>query len=208
MKNDIRRIAKHTRTQLFGVRGVTDDIKAQWDSAIADFQAKRAQLSQLETQLYQLQGQAAYSDDYEGWNIALNKVLNAESVMDSVAGAVSAAADYWASAKNTAVDFYNDISGSSDIDPNTYYGGLFGVSSKRKLKGLGLAPFAAIPISLVVLAGVIATAVTAIAAATSYISYLSVGGKGKSPLAQISDTAMYVMIAALAVFVLPKLLNR
>ncbi len=202
MKNDIRKIAKHTRTQLFGVRGITDDIKAQWDSAIADFQNKRAELSAVEQQLYDSHDAALASDDYDGWGIALNKVLNAEKRMDAIAGAVSTAADYWAQAKAGVSDFYDGISNSSDVDPNTYSGILFG------LKGMGFAPFAAVPISLVVLAGVIAAAVTAIAAATSYISYVSVGGKGKSPLSQISDSFMWIAVGLAAVFVLPKLIGN
>lgn len=202
MKNDIRRIAKHTRNQLFGIGDLSDDVKAQWDSAIADFQNKRMQLTQLETQLYQMQSQAAMSDDYDGWNKALNKVLDAESRMDTVADAVSSAADYWANIKTSVSNTYDSIS-TGEGDPNTYYGGLLFGLSRKQMRGLGLAPLAAVPISLVVLAGIIASAAIAISSATAYISYLSVGGKGKSPLNSISDIAMYAAIAAVAVFVIP-----
>ncbi len=209
--NDIRKIAKYTRNQLFGVGSLTDDIRAQWDSAIADFQAKRVALDDAEQQLYAAHDAALASDDYDGWGIAFNKVQNAKARMDAIAGAVSGAADYWAGAKNSAAEWYQDFSGSSDVDPNTYSGilyGLTGTRSVKKARGMGFAPLAAVPISMVVVIGVIATAVAALSAAASYISYLSVGGKGKSPLSQISDSFMWIAFGLAAVFVLPKLIGN
>lgn len=146
----IHQIARHTRRQLFGVHGVFDDLRAQWDNAIAEFQANRVALDQSESDLYAVYDYVQNDPaDLEEWHKQLNHVMASQATMDSMASAVSTVAQWWQDFKDTV-----GMSGA---------GGLAG--------GLGLLP--AFPITLGALLAIIAGGGVVIAGVASYITYIN-----------------------------------
>lgn len=217
-QREIRRIARRSRTALFGVGSLTDDLKAQWDDAIAQYQQTRQDLDQAESDLYAVQMDAYNSpdpQDWEEWQSAFSKVNAAKSTMDAIADAVQTAVSYW----NTATD---------------WVGGLFGVSRRQGIAGaLGLLP--AIPITLGGLLAVIAGGAAAVTAAYAFIAYINAKTSkyqqyvdsgmpqdqaaeqarkdaqqesGYTFGARIERIVFYVALGAVALIVLPKVMNR
>lgn len=208
----IRQIARHTRRQLFGVSGVFDDLRAQWDNAIAEFQANRAALDQSESDLYAVYDYVQNDQqDLDEWHKQLNRVMASQATMDSVASAVSTVAQWWQDFKDTV-----GMSGA---------GGLAG--------GLGLLP--AFPITLGALIAIIAGAGAVIAGVASYITYVNTKrdrvqqliDNGVDPVqavktatdeaqatsgfsfgGTVEKTVMWLAIGGIGMMVLPRLIGR
>lgn len=165
-QNNIAQIARFTRKHLFGVSGVTDEIRAQWDAAIAKFQATRAALDDAESALWDVEEfTRGDQQDADDWLSELEKVQTAKQRMDAVAGLVQSAANAWASFKSSV-----------------------GLSGRR---GLGLLP--ALPISLAVIGGLISLALVAITSAGAFALYMR---SKNSRLQQYLDAGVPVAEAA------------
>ena len=150
----IQTIARQTRRGLFGVSGIVDDLRAQWDKGIADFQSAREQLTAAESQLYDVHPIAKEDPaDLAEWQRLFDKVNLQMSVMDSAANAVSTVAGWFASA-------------------TSWIPGMSGMRRDGALGALGLAPFA-LPITLGGLLALTAGAVAAIAGVSSFVTYIA-----------------------------------
>jgi len=150
----IQTIARQTRRGLFGVSGIVDDLRAQWDQGIADFQSAREQLTAAETQLYNVHPIAQEDPaDLAEWQRHFDKVNLSMSLMDSAANAVSTVADWFAQA--------------TSMIP-----GLSGMRRDGALGSLGLAPFA-LPITLAGVLSLTAAAVAAVAGVSAFVTYLA-----------------------------------
>lgn len=154
-EREINRVARATRTGLFGTRaglgGPIDDAKAAWDAKIREFQDARNALATAEMQLYDVRASITDSEDAAEWQRLLDKVIGQQTAMDAVAGAVSTAADWF----NSATDWIPGLSGKN---------GLAGT--------LGIA-LPALPISLAALVGLIAAAVAIVGSVGAFLSYLA-----------------------------------
>lgn len=151
-------IAKRARQGLFGnlgqVGGIIDDLAAQWDQAIADFQDARDALNRAETALYDTRYQAEQDPaDLAEWEKNLKKVIAQQSVMDASANAVTTVADWF----RTASD---------------YLPGFSGLKRNGALGSLGLV-FPAFPITLAGLAAATAAAVAIVAGVSAFVTYLA-----------------------------------
>lgn len=150
--SSILKIARQTRRALFGVSGIADDLKAQWDQAISNFQASRAQLDFAESALYDVQALASDEADAAEWQRQYDRVNAQMSTMDAMAGAVSTVAAWWADAKNWI--------------------GLSGAQKRDGLAGnLGIA-LPALPITLIAIVGAAAAAAAIYAAVSKFVDYL------------------------------------
>jgi len=152
MQNNIASIARDARNRLFGVGNLIDDARAQWDSAIAGFQDRRAALDQSEVDLYANYDTAAQDpDDLAEWQSLTNKVRALKSTMDAAANAVSTVAGWWKSAT-----------------------GFFGMSGMKKSGALGALGIAlpAFPITVGAVLAFVASANFLIPAVTAFITYL------------------------------------
>lgn len=178
---------------LFGMSGIGDDLRAQWQATIADFQAKRVALDQAEQDLYAVYDTAVVdSTDAAEWGRNLQKIKSAQSTMDGVASAVATIADYW----NRATDFVVDQSRDNviydagntvlqTVTGNPYdsigtaiYGwfhssGLNGAMRRNGALGaLGVLPVV-FPITLGALAVIIGVAAATVASVAAYITYIN-----------------------------------
>lgn len=153
----LRGIAKRARQGLFGnlgqVGGVIDDLAAQWDAAIADFQDAREALNRAETALYDNRYTAEQDpDDLAEWEKNLKKVIAQQAIMDASANAVTTVADWFRSAAS-------------------YLPGMSGMKRDGALGSLGLV-FPAFPITLAGLVGATAAAIAIVASVSAFITYL------------------------------------
>jgi len=150
----IQTVARQTRRGLFGVSGIVDDLRAQWDRGIADFQSARERLTAAESRLYDVHGIAKEDpSDLAEWQRLFDKVNLQMSVMDSAANAVSTVSSWFASA-------------------TSWIPGMSGMQRQGALGSLGLAPFA-LPITLGGLLALTAGAMAAIAGVSSFVTYIA-----------------------------------
>jgi hypothetical protein len=151
MRNNIIDIARHTGRQLFGVSGLVDDAKAQWQSAIQQFQDARAGLDKSESDLYgAYDSAAADADDLAEWQSLFKRVNVLKSTMDAAANAVTTVANWWRSAT-----------------------GFFNLSGMRKSGALGnLSALPAFPITVGAILAFVASANFLIPAVAAFITYL------------------------------------
>ena len=151
MQNDIHAVARFTRKQLFGVGNLVDDARAQWDSAIVQFQNARAQLDTSAQQLSANYALAARDPtDLEEWARLENRVTALMIAMDAVASSVSTVADWWRS----ATGFFN----------------LAGMKKQGVLGALGLIP--AFPITVGALLAFVSSASVLVPAVAVFVTYL------------------------------------
>lgn len=179
------------------MNGIGDDLKQQWLTAVADFQAQRMALNDAEQALYGVFDNIIAGDatDAAEWGKNLEKVKNQQAIMDNVAGAVATVADYWNRATNYVSDLSHDnviydagnavlqtVTGNPyDSIGTAIYGwfnssGLNGIPARMRangaLGGLGLAPVV-LPITLGALALIIGGAAAVVASVTAYITYVN-----------------------------------
>ena len=73
-----------------------DSLRSEWDSAVADFQNAIAGLDQAESNLYAVQYQASLDpDDWEEWQSLFSKVNAAKSTIDSIRSLLAGASSAW-----------------------------------------------------------------------------------------------------------------
>lgn len=164
----ISRVARHTRGQLFGVGSIADDLAAQWDQAIYDFQSARIALDDAETQLYNLYPLLTDADDLAEYQRLLDSVIARKTAMDAVAGAINQVADWIATARG-----WMGLSGFNTRS----------MKSQGLLGALGIA-WPAFPISLGTLLGLVAAAVAISGSVATFAAYVYAK---RDRLAQTSD---------------------
>jgi hypothetical protein len=205
-RNSTKQIARHTRNQLFGVGDITSALTEQWDRVVAEFQAKREELSQAEFDLYNVEAYARNDPkDLAEWNSLYTKILYAQRAMDAIASGAAGVSNTWQTIKSW-----------------------FGMSG---IGGIGVLP--AIPIAT--LAALTAAATIAISSTYTFIAYINsktdrysqLVGDGVDPViaareaareaaettgyslpAQISKTAMWLALAAGAIVILPRVMKK
>lgn len=210
---DIVQVARSTRHALFGLGGIWDDLKSQWDAAVADFQARRLELDQAESALYAVADAAREDpDDTAEWERVFAQVNAAKSGMDAVAGTLTQIAEWWST--------FNEWSGFAG--PRNGLAGRLGIA------------LPAFPLTLAMIVGLIAGASAAIAAAYGFVSYVNLktgrvnqliaagvpaveaveiatreaqATSGYSFGARMEKIVMWGALGLAAVFVLPKLLD-
>lgn len=146
----IGQIARATRRNLFGVSGIVDDLRAQWDQAIRDFQSQRVALDAAETALYQVRESLTDEADLAEYERLLSQVIARKSAMDTIAGAVTQVSDWFQTAKG-------------------YIPGMSGMR-RGMLGSLGLGP--AFPVTIGVMLAMIGAASAITASVASFITYV------------------------------------
>ncbi len=202
----IRRIAKHTRTQLFGVGDVSDAIAAQWDNAIAAFQAKRDEITNAEAALWAVEPLSrASNEDGDGFVKAMDRLQAVATAMDAVASGASYTADTWSTVKSwfglsgvggigviPAIPLATlaALTGAAIVAINTTYGFIAYINSKTDT------------FSQLVNAGV--DPITANKEATKTAEQIS----GYTLPAHIAKIAMWVTLGLGIVFIAPRLMKK
>lgn len=208
--------------------GMIDTLRAEWDAAILEYRAARANLDNAESQLYAWQVEASRDPaDWEEWQALFSKMNAIKSTVDALENIAATVSSGWQSTRE-----------------------FFGLSGRRGIAGAlgatGAAPvlFAGLSVSaFLILVGKIAAvsaAITAfiayLAAKTEYSGYIQqraneLVGQGVTPeratviareeattaaqtstgytfTTEIRKMLMWSALGIAAVFVVPKLLER